>query len=429
MSARRFRLGLGAATVLGLVVRLVAVAYQARHHGPPPPDPTSASWFWLQSNLLADGHGFADPSRWYRTGAFVHSADQPPLFTIVLGVAAWLGAGSPTALRVVGAIVSAAGVPAVALVARRVGGPIPGLAAAVLVAVLPNLWFDGPLLAPESLLVPVLGGVLWCALDLVEGPSLPRAAALGAAIGLATLCRVEAVWLLLLLVAPLAAWSLRDRGARARLRWSAAALLGAAVVIAPWAVASRADLAVPLSLSGDAGATLASANCELTYRGDLLGTTDPRCIAASDLPITASPRQLDRERAVAAMTYLRSHWPRFVAVVAPARVGRAFGLFRPTQTNDLAELYEHRGGPIGQVGTWASVALLALAAVGAVHLARRARRAWVPLVSLIALSAGQTVLAGGLVRYRVSADVALVVLASLVVSGRPAGPAADASSA
>jgi len=413
MARRRYRLAVAAVTAFGLALRIVVPLVRFRHLNPPIGDRSSSTGAWIQANLFADGQGLADPDVWRQTGRFVHSAAQPPLYGIVLGSAAFLGAHSVTALRLVSAVLGALAIPVIARVALPVGGARVSLIAAGLVAVHPNLWVDNGLLRPETILVSILGLVVLAGLRMADGPSFGRAAGLGAAIGLSMLCRVELAWLVLVLAVPVALWTCRGDGTLGRrAAWASTSTAVAVVMFMPWFLDSREQIGVPFALSGVAGARLEAGSCATTTSGDLLGATDPSCLATVDPAVASTPADVDRVRWDAAVDAMGQNRLRFAAVVVPARIARSWGVYRPRQTIDIGELFEQRGIRIGQLGLALHYLVTAAAAVGlAVRV--RARKPVLPFLALIAVSMFSAAAAGGNLRYRVTADVALVLLAAI----------------
>ena len=416
MSRQKYRLAVAALTVVGLALRIVVPLIRFRHAIAPIGDRSSSTAAWIQANLFADGKGFVDPDIWRQTGRFVHSAAAPPLYSILLGTAAFLGAHSVVALRIVSAVISATAIPVMARLGLHLGGARLSLLAAGLVAVHPNLWIDSGLLRPETLLVPILGLVVLTALRMADSPSFGRAAGLGATIGLGALCRVDIALLAVGLAVPIALWSCRaDAAWSRRIAWSITSIAVTAVVFLPWLMDSRHQIGVPFAASGTAGYTLQAGSCATVTSGELLGETDPRCLPNID-PSIIDPAAIDRARWDAAISAMEDDRLRFAVVVMPARVGRTFGVFHPLQTNDIDDLFEQRGVRIGQLGL-ALHALVSIAAVIGLAVRLRAHKPILPFTALIGLSMFTAAVAGGHLRYRVTADVALVLLAAIGIDG------------
>ena len=112
-----------------------------------------------------------------------------------------------------------------------------------------------------------------------------------------------------------------------------------------------------------------------------------------------------------ARDYVLAHLGESPKVVA-ARVGRLFGVFRPGQTMDFDVLFERRVRSHVGVGLWAHWAASAFAVAGAVILRRR-RETLLPTLSLVAAAVLTAAVSFGITRYRVGADVAVLVLAAV----------------
>jgi hypothetical protein len=119
--------------------------------------------------------------------------------------------------------------PATALLARRAGGPLAGLAAGLAVAGHPWLIHFSTLVFSESFFALLLVLLLLAALAAADAPSLPRAAGVGLVGGLAVVTRPEAFAALLLALLLLVGAATRRDGPR---RAARLALAAAAVVLA-----------------------------------------------------------------------------------------------------------------------------------------------------------------------------------------------------
>ncbi|HEX4866560.1 MAG TPA: glycosyltransferase family 39 protein, partial [Acidimicrobiales bacterium] len=198
--SRPWVLGLAAATLLGLVVRLW---YLGWHDVPSQPgflvnfDPI---FYHRQANAVADGLGFIAPHLPGRQP----SAGHPPLLVVVLAAASRLGLDTFEAHRVVTAVIGTAVVPVVGLLAGRLFGRMACLVAAVVAAVHPQLWINDGLVMPEGLYALLVATALWAGVVAWDRPQRRLAVALGLLVGLAALTRGEGVLLVPFLVAPLA---------------------------------------------------------------------------------------------------------------------------------------------------------------------------------------------------------------------------------
>ena len=117
----------------------------------------------------------------------------------------------------------------------------------------------------------------------------------------------------------------------------------------------------------------------------------------------------DRENRDVALRYVGDHTSELPKVVA-ARVGRVWGVFRPLQTVDL----DGRGVNADRVGLVASYILIPLAIAGPILL-RRWREPILPMVALGAMVTITAALFYGALRFRVPADVAIVVCAAVAL--------------
>ena len=390
------RLGFGrwlAAIVAGgLGVRLLyvlALTPHLRGHG-------DSEYYHRLANLLADGHGFVEPG----TGAA--TALHPPLFPLVLSLGSVLGLDGYRAHRVIVVLVGTAAIAAVGLLGRRLGGERAGLVAAGLAASSPVLVSADGAVMSESLLGLLVALCAIAAYRLVDAPSLPRSAVLGALIALAALTRGEAVLLLLLLALPVA---LRLRGRRGAIL--AVAVLACAVVLAPWTVRTETTFERPVFLSTNEGGLIAGANCSRTYAGADIGSWSIRCVPAGGFADESVAAERARRRGV---DYARDHASR-IPLVLLARLARTFGVLQPVRQARHAEGRAAGLEVAGQVWFWL---LVPLGVAGVVVLRRRGEPVS-PLVAPFGLAVAATVVGYGVPRFRHPADVALTVLAALAV--------------
>lgn len=477
MTAVRYRVLLGAMAALAAAVRLLNIfvwrptcapgdPIAAVRAGAPVRADEAGSCFaiagdalygYIQGRLLAEGEWFVGSADWVVSGGtrLVPSAGDPPLFALVLGLAARLGLTSGTAARVVCAALGVAGVVLLAMVARRVAGELAGLVTAAIAAVYPMLWINDAMVLSESLYVPMVALVMLAAYRFWDEPTVLRAASLGGAIALAALTRAEALLLFAFVVLPLA-WGLRSEGAlKVTVRIGVCGAVGV-VLLAPWLAFNAARFEEPVFMTSGTGAVLLAGSCDPAFEGDSIGyygancydeylrygyvTGDPRfpgCDAATAAvalvpfdkrtrveneslrPCYPDPLVLDESQRDAisrdfAMRYLRNHERQIPSVVA-ARVGRMWDLYRPAQNVQLNYQVEGRG----RIASWAGLlmyyALVPAAVLGAIVLGRRG----IPRSPLLAMAVVVTITAAlsfGVTRYRVPADAMLTVLAGVGVA-------------
>lgn len=380
--------------------------------------------FHLQANQMADGHWFLDPLLFRATGEALPSASKMPLFSTYLGIVSFFGGDSVLAHRIAACAAGAAAIVAIGLTVRLLAGPRAGLVAAGIAAVYPNLWINDILLQAESLFATLVAFTVFAAYRYWHQPTRRSAAVLGIVMGLTALARPEGVVLAVLIGVPLV---LRARG-----DWRARAgdlvVLGTIglALLGPWLVWNQTRFEDPVLLTSGSGGVLSTANCEATYDGALLGYAancfDPVPVAAEvgidvqDVPAhLRSLPEVERDAFARdqGTAFIQDNLDRLPTVVA-ARIGRMWDLYRPGQNIGLNADIEARGLQTSRAATAAYFLILPLAVGGAVVLWRRR----IPLSPLLAAPLAVTFIAAVTypsTRYRVSADVTLVVLAAVAV--------------
>jgi hypothetical protein len=317
-------------------------------------------------------------------------------------------------------------IPLVGLAGRRLGGARLGLLAAGLAAVYPPLVAYDSVLLSESLYAPLIAGTilagLWCA----ERPSWRRGAALGAVIGLAALTRSEALLLLVLLVP----FATRGPGTAGWARPALAAVAATALVVVPWCARNTIAFDRPVGITTGDGPVLAGANVRSTYFGPRIGGWDPGGLAI-DRP--RGERRNDAEDSARlrrkGLDYAREHLGR-VPAVALARIGRTWSAYplgprAKVRYNAFVGGYREWAQWAAMLGGWLA---MALAVVGFVRLRRDGARL-APLVAPLVLVTVTSAPFYGDPRFRVAADVSLVLLAAagLAALRRRRGPGSPAT--
>jgi 4-amino-4-deoxy-L-arabinose transferase-like glycosyltransferase len=391
---------LGLVGVLALAVRLVYVLAIARA---PVGIGGDAGFYHSAADLIAHGHFL------YR-GIFGHAyvtAEHPPLFPLVLSLSTLLGAGSILAHRIVGVLIGSLATVAIAALADRFGSPRAGLLAGTVAAFYPPLVTADGLVMSEPLFVLTAAASLLLAVRVHARARARDSALLGLVIGLATLTRGEGVLLVPLLGWPAALLAAR----RGRVTRTLAVTLATALVLAPWVVRNAIVFHRPM-LAADANTLLAGANCPDTYNGYDLGWWSLSCEARAR---TRWQLLHGDASTAAAWRYAGDHAGR-LPVVAAVRVLRTFDLFQPLRQGNL----EPRRRWVDVVGLGFFYPVMILAGVG---LWRLRRLRWVllaPIWMVVVVSA----LGWGIGRFRVAADISLLVLAACAVAGprSPSGP-------
>jgi 4-amino-4-deoxy-L-arabinose transferase-like glycosyltransferase len=406
MSRPRFATGLALVVAVGLAVRLVYALVVMRGV----PVGGDGLEFHILSNQLAGGDGYVQPL--IVSPGHVPTADKPPLYPLLLALPSLLGWKTLVAHRVVSCLMGAALVAGVGLLGRRVAGERAGLVAAALAAVYPLLVVLDGSVRSESLYAPLVAFMLLAGYRLADRPGTGRALALGALIGAATLTRSEGLLLgaLVLVVAVL-------RLPRP-MRWRpvAATAAVAALVLAPWVVRNWSEFGRPL-LSTNAGSLAYGANCDAAYYSGQIGSWPcyPRLAVAPGRDEADLSAQLRDTGA----RYARDHAGRLPAV-AGVRLLRSFDLWAPGSATRLEAGIGDRDLSAYRVGVAAYYLLLPLAIAGAVILRRRREPLGI-LLAPVVITAVVSVLGYGTPRFRVPAEITLVVLAAVAVAAiRPA---------
>ena len=413
---RRFRTfggGLVLITMAALAVRIAFTLVVAPDVRTSPPSDAGA--YHLLANNLADGRGYIRPYDLLlaKPPAVRPTAEYPPLFPALLSVVSRAGGDTVSAQRLAMCFVGAGTVVLIGLLGRRVAGAGVGLVAAGLAAVYPMLFQSDAVLMPETLYAFLISAVLLLAYRAVEQPSIARFGALGLAVGAAILTRAEAIFLVVLLVLPLALL-LRDVDRRRRLALGAVAVGATLVVVLPWTARNYARFDEVVPVSTNLGSAVDGANCPPMYSGRFKGLWrySPDCfegflqpeLAAGNEAVSADAHRADGLR------YARRH-AREVPGVMAVRWLRTFGFYDTkfqVRFETFTEWRKPRWQTLGMRMYWA---LLPFAAVGTVVLVRRRQRVW-PLVSTFVLVSVTTALTYGNERFRIAAEPALLVFAA-----------------
>jgi 4-amino-4-deoxy-L-arabinose transferase-like glycosyltransferase len=406
-----FLLALLAVTFVGVGVRIAMVAFVDEPSQPGFLVDYDPIFYSRQANLVADGDGFIAPYLVDADGNGPHgpSAGHPPLLVVLLAAATKLGARSFEAHRVVTALIGAAVVPLVALIGAEVASWRAGIIAGALAAVYPNLWLYDGLLMPEALAGLLVALALWLSIRYLKSGRTWLLIWLGVVVGLGALARGELLLLVLVLVLPVCLLK-RDQPVGKRLLRAGVATLVAALVIAPWAIYNVSRFEKPVFISTAQDTTIGGANCDLAYHGARIGAWAGECvqdILDRGLEESVGASKI-RSRAA---NYVRDNLSR-VPLVALARIGRTWDVFKPADNVTLGEL-QRRPRAWSWVGLAMYAALVVLAAGGAYVLRREPS-----LLVLLAMPVLVTLtgaLFWGNPRFRRPAEIVLVVLAGAAI--------------
>jgi 4-amino-4-deoxy-L-arabinose transferase-like glycosyltransferase len=355
---------------------------------------------------IADAHRYAQASP-LTPDQVLPTADKPPLYPLVLALFTVVGGHGWIPHQIAGALIGTGTVAVTAFLGRRVAGDRAGLIAGALAAVYPMLIAADGSYRSESLYALLIVATLLAAYGLWDRPTPWRAVVCGVLIGLATLTRSEAIVLLVLLVFPAALLAVAPRRAAVLTLAAAAA---AVVVMAPWLVRTWIQFDRPVFVSTNSGGLLAGANCAKTYHGEWLGQWRFDCLR----PVhTTNEAEVSAQLASDGLDYARDHAGR-VPVVMAVRVLRSWELYRPRQQWTIERFFEGRDLRVEQIGVGMYYLLALLAIAGALRLRSRGQPLRIlvaPFVLVVLVSLG----AYGFTRFRIAAEPALVVLASVTL--------------
>lgn len=430
----RFLLALLLIALVGGAIRVGYVVVAKRH------DPLVGDqiYYSAMADTLARGEGFRDPFIRDRT---VPSADHPPLTAIVMVPASLLSDDPETVVllqRLLMCVIGAAGVFAVGMAARQAAPrrrrDAVGYTAAGLAAIYPGFWINDGLIMSESLGVLTVATAIWATYRMLDAPSARRVALLGAVIGFAALTRAEALLLAPLLVVGVVLTRRVPRAERPqprqRMKWFAAGTAACVLVLAPWVGPNITRFNDPTTLSTNDGLTLLGTNCDPAWNGSSKGLWVLSCIRAVDSDRDGvddwdefvrgtdrlGPHQDWSEVSTlyrrAGFDYLRAHLRDLpsVVLVREARLWGVYGVGGMVFYN-TGEGRETWASWAAVVGYW----LLLLPALAGLVILRRTERPVWPLIVQFAAAAITAAAFYGLWRFRIGAEVTLVIAASVAV--------------
>jgi 4-amino-4-deoxy-L-arabinose transferase-like glycosyltransferase len=399
-----FLVGLAIVTGAGLAIRLTNVLVWRRHYRPG----GDAFYYYLQGIQISHGQWFNEPL----TLQFLHqarpSADHPPLYSLFLGASFRIAGTSVTTARVASCLLGAATVALITLVGWVIAGRGAALVAGGLAAVYPALWINDGMVMSESIAAVTVALFLLACYRFWRNPSLAASMLIGVAGALVALSRAELLLLLPLVAVPLVIGA--GLGRRRAVVVGGTAFLVAGLVLAPWVGFNLARFERPEFVSTGLGGAVDSGSCDPVTSGPLIGywqaCFSPAARYADESVADAAYRN-------AATNYWRHHLGRLPATVA-ARVGRLWDVYRPNQDVALAAKIENRGHWASRAAQIGLYLLLPLAVVGLVAMRRRNVPIWPLLSTAVVVTLTAAAFWGG-PRFRVPADVAIVVAAGVGV--------------
>jgi len=401
--SRRFYAWLAGIWALGLGVRL----FYAIHYKWDQTIYGDAAGFFYQARAISEGHWFVDPYRWHWLHAGFHpGAEHPPLYTLFLTIPDTLGFNTFREAMIASVILGSLTVIVIGLIGRHLVGTKVGVVAALLAAVYANLWINDALVVSETVAALVIALFILFAYKFWKQPTWRNGAWFGFFGALAVLTRAEFVFLVPCLGLALALTA-RTLPFRQRLERLGVMALLVALPVMPWVTFNmlRFDHAVTLDTGGEF--TLANTNCAGTYYGPNTGWWDASCLANRyKQPGDESTVALHYEHQ--GLNYLEGHLSRLPVVFA-ARVGRMWGLYAPIQQLPKEDFEQGRGPRTITKLALAQYYALAILAIAGLVMLRRRKVIIYPLVSLAVIATVAAMLAFGATRYRVPAEIAIVV--------------------
>ena len=358
-----------------------------------------------QAVAIANGNWFADP---FIPGAY--AADHAPLTALAVAPASWDDAEPFVAQRLLMAMYGTAVVAGIGLVARWLTDRVTSLVAVAIAAVYANLWMNDALIMAEtpSALAVVL--VLFASYRFDLSRSTRDAVVMGLAVGLAGLARAELLLLGVVLVLPMVLFGQHasaDR--RRRVFHLAVAGLAAVALVSPWIIRNQVRFDETVTMSTQDGLTLVGTNCPAAFEGPGRGFWHLSCAFAVPVPDGADQSVRSAIYRDVAVDYLGDHLDQVPSVVV-ARLGRGLSVW---QVDAMATLNQGEGRErlaswIGVVQFWT---LVPLAAYGLVAWPVAQRR-W-PMLALILMSVLTIAALYGIPRFRIAAEVAIVVCGAI----------------
>jgi Dolichyl-phosphate-mannose-protein mannosyltransferase len=404
MRGRRWWVWLGLIAVAGLALRIayVLITKNPRAVG------GDAFYYHHGANLLVDGSGFPDPIQLLQFHRTTPGAAHPPGYLLALAIPSLFRLDTFLDHQIWSCIIGGGTVVLFGITGKEIAGRRVGLVAAALAAVYPNVWFYDSVVMSETLILFTTTLAVLVAYRFARRPTIGFAIALGVSVGAAALTRAESILLVSLLIMPLGLW-LREVDLRRRLQLLAIAVGVTSLTIGPWVGYNLARFEHPVFLSSHLELTLLSANCDETYYGSLLGFWALECGTRFTPPRgDASVQEAFYRRKV--REYVSDHKSR-VPVVVLAREARTWGLMNANQQITIDQI-EGKELDTSRIALGMYYVLVAFAVVGVVALRRRR----VPLTPLLAVLGAVALTVGfvyGTTRFRVPAEVSIVLLGSV----------------
>ncbi len=341
------------------------------------------------------------------------AADHPPLTSLLLTPITWLTKSSGsflTAQRLMMVIIGVASIVIVAMIGRLLGGDKVGLIAATITAVYANVWVNDGLIMAETPTFFLLAITMLMALIYRRQHYRKYLVGLGATSGLLALTRPELLLVTVLLVFFVIGVHCADDVKR-RLKCAAIVLIASLIVIAPWVLWNQSRFSDSVYISTNDGLTLAGANCDSTYYNDI-GSWDIWCAYETSIPKGADASRASTLMRHDGLSYWGDHITRY-PVVAAARIVRVLSVGFIGSNNNAAT-FEGRPKWVSLLGVLQFWLIIFAAAFGLRKLANRIDQiillVLLPMIVLVAM------VANAYVRFRLPAEVGLIVLAAIGIN-------------
>ena len=341
------------------------------------------------------------------------AADHPPLTSLLLTPVTWLTKSSGsfiTAQRLTMVVIGVASIVVVAMIGRLLAGERVGLFAAVITAVYANVWVNDGLIMAETPTFFLLAMTMLMALIYRRQHHRKYLIGLGATSGLLALTRPELLLVTVLLVFFVIGVHRADDVKR-RLKYAAIVLIASLIVIAPWVIWNQSRFSDSVYISTNDGLTLAGANCDSTYYNDI-GSWDIWCAYETTIPKEADASRASTLMRHDGLSYWSDHITRY-PVVAAARIARVLSVGFIGSNNNAAT-FEGRPKWVSLLGVFQFWLIIVAAAFGLRKLANRIDQiillVLLPMIVLVAM------VANAYVRFRLPAEVGLIVLASIGIN-------------
>lgn len=392
-----------------------------------------------QANLIADGEWFKNPAELALSGTLVDSAGDPPLYVLFLATFSKLGMDSVTWHRGASTLCGFALIVICGLLARRVAtdvfgeeiGDRAGVVAAVVAAIHPLMWINDIILLSESIYQPLIALTAAAGYAWTRDPSRRWIALTGAAAGVASLARPEALSLLGFLVVILVVWR-NPLTTAERVRQGAIGVVAGLVVVAPWIIYNNLRFDEPVTMTAVTGTVMMSGSCDTAWSGESMGIWAkcfeerglqvemeeelPGSYRAADDPerVVYDESVRDRFNTEKALEYTFDNIERY-PLVALARMGRSLELFRVQHTYRVNWAVEGRWQMPSLLGLIGYYALVPFTLLGFEMLRRRGARL-VPFAAMWPMVLLASAMTFGLTRYRVPIDIAMIVVSSFALA-------------